>query len=531
MFTLAVLIGLYAYSIFFLGLLFLLKPQIIVIFSVIFLFLVSIFYRKNILSFKPIEKFRNLAKSPIDQLLIFIFLIQIFVNLIGALGPELSFDALWYHLTFPKLYLEWEGIAHVPGGLLYYWGIPKLTELIYTAQLSFGSEIIPKITHLVFGILSALVLFQISKKYLSNTLSLLAVLIFYTNPVVGWQSTTAYIDLTRTFFEVLALLAFVNWIDNLKIKWFLLSSVILGLAISTKLISLATIPIYIALIFLQNFKFSKKVKLSFYFSAFAIFIASPWFAFSFKHSGNPVFPLISNYDTGQGLFLLNPAYFIQTLLNLFTRASDPLSPIYIIALPLVTVYLTRFLRSKITSVFIFGFLSLMVWYFTPQSGGGRFILPFLPALSLIAVYAINLIEIKFVRRYLIALAIFICIVSLGFRGLANEKYIPVLLGQQSHEEFLTNNLNFSFGDFHDTDGYFKENIKDDDTVLLYGFHNLYYVKFNFIHESWAKKGDTFNYIATQNAHLPRRFSFWRLIYQNQKTGVKLYSLGGQEWIY
>ena len=44
---------------------------------------------------------------------LFVILIgQILVNLIGALGPELGFDALWYHLTEAKLF--WRPARLIP---------------------------------------------------------------------------------------------------------------------------------------------------------------------------------------------------------------------------------------------------------------------------------------------------------------------------------------------------------------------------------------------------------------------------------
>lgn len=531
MFTLTLLIGLYAYSIFLLGLLSLLYPLPIFLYTLFFLFIVSRIYTSRIDFTKNLNTLKKIRLTRIDKIILLIFCGQVIVNLIGALGPELSFDALWNHLTFPKLYLIHHQILHVPGELLYYWGIPKLTELLYTAGLAFGNELIPKVTHLIFGLLACVALFQISRKYLSTTISLIVVLLFYSNPVVGWQSTTAYVDLARTFFEVMAFWAFLNWLEKRKLKWFLLSSVIFGLAISAKLVSLVTIPIYLILIFLQNMDLSKKIKLSIFYTALALFIASPWFAFSFKHSGNPIYPLITNYDTGQGLFLLNPINFIQTIFTLLTRSADPISPLYIIIFPLVLFYSIKFLRSTIRPVFVFGILSLIVWYFTPQSGGGRFILPFLPAFSLLSVAALAMVEKKSVKKYLIGLVLFLSIVSIGYRGIANQKYVPLLLGKESKEEFLKKNLHFSFGDFYDTDNYFKNNLKEEDTVLLYGFHNLYYVDFNFIHESWVMKGDRFNYIATQNSVLPNRFSFFRLVYYNPVTNVRLYSIGGQMWSY
>ncbi len=73
------------------------------------------------------------------------------------------------------------------------------------------------------------------------------------------------------------------------------------------------------------------------------------------------------------------------------------------------------------------------------------------------------------------------------------------------------------------DGYFAQNIKPEDTVLLYGFHNLYYVDFPYIHSSWLKRGDKFNYIAIQDGELPKNFEGWHLVYENKTTKVKLFS--------
>ena len=107
----------------------------------------------------------------------------------------------------------------------------------------------------------------------------------------------------------------------------------------------------------------------------------------------------------------------------------------------------------------------------------------------------------------------------------------MIIGKQTKADFLSSNLNFSYGDFYDTDGYFKKNIKTTDRVLLYGFHNLYYVDFPFVDSSWVKKGDIFNFIATQNTILPKRFYYWNLVYSNPKTHVNLYTLGEQKWVY
>jgi hypothetical protein len=136
----------------------------------------------------------------------------------------------------------------------------------------------------------------------------------------------------------------------------------------------------------------------------------------------------------------------------------------------------------------------------------------------------------FVKNFLLVTIIIVSIISITYRLAANAKYIPVIFGLQSKDAYLINNLNFSFGDFYDTDKYFKKNIKSTDRVLLFGSHNLYYVDFSFIDSSWVKNGDKFNYIAVQNSKLPKQFKHWKRIYKNEKTHVELYSLGGK-WEY
>lgn len=215
----------------------------------------------------------------------------------------------------------------------------------------------------------------------------------------------------------------------------------------------------------------------------------------------------------------------------FTNLADPISPLYLIFLPFAIIYFRKF-KSILKIISIYSFLAIILWYFTPRTGGGRFILPYLPAFSIVVTGIINeFIKNKYFYRLSIILVIITAFLSIGYRGFANAKYLPVILGQQSRVNFLENHLNFSFGDFYDIDRYFKKNIKKTDTVLLYGFHNLYYVDFPFVDSSWVKKGDVFNYIATQNTILPKRFSYWNLVYRNPKTNVSLYSLEGQKWVY
>ena len=122
----------------------------------------------------------------------------------------MPFGTTW---ILPKIFLINHSIFHISGGLLSYSDMPKLTEMLYLAGLAFGDETIAKLIHFsIFKILVLLIIYKISRKFLSRNFSLIATIIFYSNLVVGWESITAYIDLARTFFELMALWGFLNWL-------------------------------------------------------------------------------------------------------------------------------------------------------------------------------------------------------------------------------------------------------------------------------------------------------------------------------
>jgi hypothetical protein len=216
--------------------------------------------------------------------------------------------------------------------------------------------------------------------------------------------------------------------------------------------------------------------------------------------------------------------------NFFLRLNDPISPVYLIVLPLFILGFKKF-NFKIKTLSIYSILALIIWYLTEQVRGGRFILPYLPVFSILAAYVISRIGTKRLKIFLVGVVILVSLISVGYRSIANAKFVPVILGRETKAEFLTKYLNFSFGDFYDTDNYFASHLTKNDTVLLYGFNKLYYVNFNYIDSTWVKKGDKFNYIAVQSGIIPARFSDWQQIYYNKLTKVRLYIKEGKQWVY
>jgi 4-amino-4-deoxy-L-arabinose transferase-like glycosyltransferase len=123
-------------------------------------------------------------------------------------------------------------IFPVTEGIFYYSLMPKLGEMLFTPAVAFNAEEIAKLTQWLFGILTSVAIYKISRRYFDSVKSFFAVLIFYSSLVVAWESTVAYVDLIRAFFEVMALWAFLVWRDSKDTKTLLEAGVFLGLAIS-----------------------------------------------------------------------------------------------------------------------------------------------------------------------------------------------------------------------------------------------------------------------------------------------------------
>ncbi len=459
--------------------------------------------------------------------------LQVIINLLGAISPELSFDALWYHLTPPKLYVQNQQIFHLPGWLLSVSSLPRLTEMFYTASLVLGNEIWAKLIHFSFGLLSLLALFNLLKRYFPLRISLLGILTFYTMLVVGWLSTTAYVDLTWTFFEILALDNFLKWYEKKKESFLNRAAILVGLAMATKIFAFASLIAFLSIILILRRKnWFRKIIV---FGLLALFVVSPWLVLSWINVGNPLFPLFgSPLDLQAVKIVPQPNWLVQKLINfpfLLWRATfqpdDIISPIYLLFLPLVLVIIWK----QKPSFKIIGLYSLIGSFLVP-SASNRYLLPYLAGLTLpaLAVFNYSWKKKRFLIQVFTGLIIFSAILNLGSRGLATKKFIPYLLGQETKGEFLTKHLNFDFGDFYDIDGYFKENIKDDDLVLVYDIHNLYYLDFPYVHQSWAESGTYFTHILVGGGKdLPEKFGQRLLLYDNPKTKVKLYLFGEKYW--
>lgn len=518
MFALAALIGATSYVIFFLGLFGELKTALLLGVTGLFFLGIYVLVRRFVH-----EHCVYVKLSRFEKIMLVLIGLQLLINLIGALGPELSFDALWYHLILPKLYLQQSRVAFIPGSLFAYSAIPQLIQMLYIPALALGGEIIPKLIHFGFGILTLVAIYVLARKVLPRAHALLAVLVMSSNLVFAWQMTTAYVDLPRAWFEVLALLAFLHFEKKKQMKWLGIVGGMIGLAAATKIIGLSSLLIFIGLLFLNHRQYFLRKLICLCIPA--LFVLSPWLVFAYVSTGNPIYPLLTSnisFSVGVAHFPYHWSDIVQ-ISKLFFRSADPISPIYIMVLPILLTAWAALVRTKkpIRTLALYSLFSFLLWFHLPKDGGGRFILAYLPVWSVLASYVVTTCRDRFIQKALLVMVFAVAGTTLMYRFTANIKYFPVLFGQQSKQEFLMKHLNFSFGDFYDEDQAIAH-LVGNNTVLIFGGHNLFYADFPFIHETSVKNDQGYTYILTIDRSLPEGYSHWKLMYENARTRVKLY---------
>ncbi len=390
------------------------------------------------------------------------------------LVPPVSRDALTHHLALPKLYIDHGGMYETPDLTFSYY--PMNLELLYLFSLKLGSEFGCKALHMMFGILTALLVFRLVRSLINTQAAMLAALFFITTPIVIKLSTSAYVDLGLTFFTTASFLFLFKWSQFRKTRFLVLAGVLAGAAAGAKYNGL--IVIFLLTCFIPFLLPSKeKEKLSSVGVPIAIFltcsilVVAPWFVRNIVWTGNPIFPLFQGvFGTGTNQLAdgMNPflirkiAYnepFWQTLLlpiRIFFQGQDNnpqyfdgvLNP-FLLIFSLFCFYPAKTDHQKNMFIkFAFWFIVLFVTFTMIQRViRVRYIVPVLPLISILAIIGLYRLKTFFARRFnekragLLTLFLLIC--SFGYNLNYLFKYwqhvapIDYLSGRISREAYIS----------------------------------------------------------------------------------------------
>jgi len=453
------------------------------------------------------------------------------VEVLLCLTPPISRDALIHHLAIPKIWIRHGGFFETSWAPFSYF--PMNIDLLYVIPLLFGSDLVPALIHMLFGLGTGYLVYAYLKNQAGKAWGMFGLLVFVSTPMVMRLSITAYVDLGMIFFTTASVLCYLRWRDDQyeNVKWLLLSAVCMGLAAGTKYNALISwVFLNGAVCFLYARDTGRQLQAIRWGGLFFLVVlaaASPWFVKNLILTGNPIYPLMDNlfalvhggreiagflaagdadawgYNLirNRTLFYGEEVWQILLLpLRIFFEGRDHspqhfdgvLSPLFALAIPFAFVGNRKGHRSFLFLFIVFVFI---VSAFMADLRI-RYILPTVPFMTILAVMGIrNGTEWLQSRRshalmlagravlFSVALLIAANLVYLGNR-FTDIRPLPYLLGAESRDDFLSRQV----GSYPAT-AFINRNLPDDAVVyLLYLSGRGYYLDRDYIHHVGLETG-------------------------------------------
>ena len=166
---------------------------------------------------------------------------NLYLALLGALGPEVEYDARWYHLAMALRYAIhgrlYDLVADTHSIIF---GFPQYQETLYAAMIVMFGLPAAKVLSWTGLLLTIGAIFVFALEfYRRPVLGLLASLLFVSTPIVAWSASTASNDLAQAPFTALAIFAFLRWKDQRRFSWLAVSGMLCGYGLSIKPFSVA----------------------------------------------------------------------------------------------------------------------------------------------------------------------------------------------------------------------------------------------------------------------------------------------------
>jgi hypothetical protein len=340
-----------------------------------------------------------------------------------CLAPEVSFDALVYHLALPRLYELHGGLLPTPTNL--YSGFPMLIEWAYGFMLYFSDEISAKLVHWACGLGLAAAFLGLGLRAKRPLIGWVACVVFFATPITVFNIVKAAVDTGSAYFTVLAVYALSLSLQRRRENSsgdaeLLLSAVLCGLAMGIKYTSWTLLPILAAVLVALKEPPARIIR----YALVAVAVLSPWVFKNILIARNPVYPFLNGLFAPHSEFLRSaarlradawgrdwPALFangralFEALLhpwfmtfNGFTEF-DNVGPIYLAGLIAFLLYKPAAAEGRVWQWVILG-LWLSWW---PMSAMPRLFLPGLALLSVVVAVAVDRVKSRWLLYGLIAL--------------------------------------------------------------------------------------------------------------------------------
>ncbi len=216
-------------------------------------------------------------------------LIALLTLILCLLPPDGNeWDAIAYHLAFPKTYLQSGEMVEIP--FMHQSYFPPLLDMLFLLGLWLGGEPSAKVFHWAMGMMTALGLAGFIARHQGD--GSVGALLWLGTPVVAWQAFTAYVDLSTALYASLSVYALYEGIRQRQTHWLWLAGVIMGFALATKYNALLSWGLLglLGLLWCMHKRWTLGARSLLLAGILALAIGAPWYLRNWYWTGNPVYP-------------------------------------------------------------------------------------------------------------------------------------------------------------------------------------------------------------------------------------------------
>jgi hypothetical protein len=154
-------------------------------------------------------------------------------HLLLALSPPIEVDELTYHLLGPKRWLQAGGFVEIAS--VFHTYLPSHVEMHFLTALALCDDVGAKLTQSVVWAMTGLATYGLARRFGAGRRPAgLAALAFVTMPIVVKCGAAAYVDLSLTFYTLLAVDAAFRAAEARQPRLFYLAALLSGMALGTK---------------------------------------------------------------------------------------------------------------------------------------------------------------------------------------------------------------------------------------------------------------------------------------------------------
>ncbi len=379
-----------------------------------------------------------------------------------ALAPAFATDALVYHLTVPKAFLQAGGLVNLPDNI--YSFFPQQIEMLYLFALALSSDSLAQLTGLGVALLLLFALWQYSKQKVGESYAWMTPLIFISTPTFFNIASSAYVDLQAAAYVFLAFYSWENGCTRKQSAWFFLMTLFAGAAVATQLTTIIILPLAIlglAIHGRSHKNTSQTAGQCLVLVLGSLLMLSPWLARNYFFTGNPLFFIDS-------LSLPNNLTFFSELRSL--SFGGQIGILYLLLLPA----LLGLRRDSHPAVIVF--LVLLVFWFV-QMQTIHLLAPAFAFLSMLMVSGLKQLfqqnstgkKEKFFLTTILALGLLFN-TSLIMKKWFLIEPLSYLLHKESREQFLTRQIR-AYPTYQDA----NKMLTEKDKVILIDKKNLGYL--------------------------------------------------------